>query len=506
MNDPAAAPSWSRIASLARLRDSAETWDVLVVGGGASGLGAALDAATRGHRTLLLEGSDFAQATSSRSTKLIHGGVRYLQQGNFSLVRESLLERSRLLRNAPWLVHPLEFVLPLYRRFEWPYYAIGLKMYDWLAHGHQPRSSRTLSRQATLERLPTVQPTGLRGGVAYMDAQFDDARLALALAQAAAAHGATVLNYVRVEGLIREQGRVIGVIARDRESDTHIPIRARVVINAAGTSIDAVRHFEDTAAPPLLTFSQGIHLVLPRRFLPGNSAMLVPKTADGRVLFAVPWLDRVLLGTTDTPVPEAPAEPRALPEELSFLMDHARQHLSVPLEPGDVLSVYAGIRALVRPAQGIPTSQISRGHSVSVSPGGLVTVAGGKWTTYRRIAEDVVTAAEQAAGLPPRACVTADFTLPAPRKVDSATPLDARLPYSAADVTRAVREEMAVRIEDVLARRTRALFLDVEATTAMAPQVAAIMGEALGWDAARRERELADFRALAEGYRMPKGV
>ena len=393
------------------------TWDVLVIGGGATGLGVAVESASRGYTTLLLEQSDFAKGTSSRSTKLVHGGVRYLQQGDVSLVLEALHERGLLIQNAPHLVHHLPFVVPVYDWWEGPFYGIGLRLYDALAGKLGLGPSKNLSREETLERIPTVEPDGLRGGVIYYDGQFDDSRLAITLARTLADLGGTPLNYARVTGLLRVDGTgggigtesssgsvsgaIEGVTAIDEESGREMEIRARVVVNATGVFTDEVRRMDEPAAGPMVTASQGVHIVLDRTFLPGDSAIMVPHTSDGRVLFAVPWHGRVVVGTTDTPVPEASLEPRALEEEVEFLLTHAIRYLTRDPVASDVLSVFAGLRPLV----GSPDSEtkaISRDHTLMVSPSGLVTITGGKWTTYRRMGEDTVTQAAVVAGLPER--------------------------------------------------------------------------------------------------------
>jgi glycerol-3-phosphate dehydrogenase len=492
-----------RNCGLARLRESVAPWDLLVIGGGATGLGAAVDAASRGYRTVLLEQGDFAQATSSRSTKLVHGGLRYLKQGNLAFVRESLLERNRLLANAPSLVRPLDFIVPLERWYDRAILGTGLKLYDYLARGRQPHLSRHLSRAETLERIPNVRPGALRGGMLYSDAQFDDARLAVALAATAAAHGAVVLNYCRAGNLLREGQRVAGVEAHDVETGEIIPVRARTVINATGIFTDALRRQEDPAAEPILTYSQGAHLVLPAEFFPGDAAMLVPKTSDGRVLFLVPWHGRVILGTTDTHVAQAEMEPRALASEVEFLLEHAAHYLERRPGPGDILSVYAGIRPLVTPGRSARTAAIARDHTVVVGPGGIVTITGGKWTTYRKMAEDAVTRAAEVGGLPGQPSVTADLRLETPFPAGSGEPrLYPALALTRAEVIRAVRHEQARRVEDVLSRRTRSLLLDAEAAVAVAPAVAKLMASELGWSTDRKGREIADFLALARGYRL----
>ena len=502
----------NRAVALRRLRDTRETWDVLVIGGGATGLGTALDAAARGHRTALLEQSDFAQATSSRSTKLIHGGVRYLRQGHLPLVRESLRERGRLLANAPHLVHKLPFIVPAYQWSDRAFYGIGLKLYDALAGRLGLGATQVLTRAETLAHAPTLATAGLRGGVLYWDAQFDDARLAIALAQTLAARGGVAANYVRVESLLKEHGRIAGVRARDVESGDEFELRARVVVNATGVFTDAIRRLDDTAAPRMIAASQGAHIVLPRAFLPGDTAVMVPKTADGRVLFAIPWHDRVLVGTTDTPVTETPLEPRPLAAELEFLLAHAGEYLSARPQASDILSTWAGLRPLVSSGAGGATSKLSRDHALVVSPSGLVTITGGKWTTYRRMAEDAVDRAVQVGGLALRPSVTHELALDdftaahrAALEQENAAlraPLHPRLPYHLSDVVCAARHEMARTVEDVLSRRTRALLLDARGSMEAAPTVAALLTKELGRDASWEAQQVAAFTALARGY-MP---
>ncbi|MDK9717412.1 MAG: glycerol-3-phosphate dehydrogenase/oxidase [Trichlorobacter sp.] len=500
-------------------------WDMIVIGGGATGLGTAVEAASRGYRTLLLEQGDFAQGTSSRSTKLIHGGVRYLQQGNLSLVLEALRERGLLIRNAPHLVHNMSFVVPLYDWWEGPFYGIGLKMYDLLAGKLGLGPSCLLSREETLRHIPTVEPNGLRGGVIYHDGQFDDSRLAISLALTLADLGGVALNYLPVTGIICTDGLVSGVAALDRETGREFVIRGKVVINAAGPFIDKVRRMVDTTVRELITPSQGVHLVLDGSFLSGDSAIMVPHTDDGRVLFAVPWHGRTIVGTTDTPIPSASLEPRPLAEEIDFLLTHAGRYLNRHPERSDVLSIFAGIRPLVRADAGSDTASLSRDHTLLVESSGLVTIAGGKWTTYRKMGEDTVTAAAQVAGLEERPSVTAELRIhgwqeggAADRSLqvygsDAAVleqllaenpawrePLHPALPYCVGEVVWGTRYEQARTVEDVLARRTRALLLDARASISVAPQVAALMACELGQDQAWQEAQVAAFTELACGY------
>lgn len=480
----------NRAAAIARLRDGT-TGDVLIIGGGATGLAAALDAALRGYATVLLERGDFACGTSSRSTKLIHGGVRYLRQGRTALVRSALLERTRLLRNAPGLVHPRDFVIPAFSTGEKFLYGAGLALYDLLARGHQPARSRVLSREETLAALPTLRGNGLAGGVRYRDGQFDDTALALALASAATAAGAVVVNYCEATALLKTSGRVHGVVARDTESGETFALTARAVINAAGVFADAIRCLDEPPARATLAPSQGAHVVLPRNFLPGESALMIPKTADGRVLFAIPWLGRVLLGTTDTPVADIDREPRPLGSEIDYLLEHAGRYLTHAPQRADVLSTFAGLRPLVK-GPAVPTSLLPRDHVITIAPSGLVTITGGKWTTARRMAEDVVTRAAAHAGLPARSCRTADHPLPAVLRPADESPA---LPDDF--VQDAVRRSMARTVEDVLSRRSRLLYLDARAAAAAAPRVARLMGTALGRDESWQQQQVSAFRTHA---------
>lgn len=500
-------------------------WDIIVIGGGATGLGTAVEAASRGYRTLLLEQGDFAQGTSSRSTKLIHGGVRYLQQGNLSLVLEALRERGLLIRNAPHLVHNQSFVVPLYDWWEGPFYGVGLKLYDVLAGRLGLGPSRLLSREETLQLIPTVEPHGLRGGVSYHDGQFDDARLAISLALTITDLGGVALNYLPVTAIIREAGLVAEVQARDRESGREFSIRGRAVINAAGPLVDSVRRMVDPEVQNLITPSQGVHLVLDGSFLSGKSAIMVPHTDDGRVLFAVPWHGRTIVGTTDTPIPTATLEPRPLPEEIDFLLSHAARYLTRHPQRVDVLSVFAGIRPLVRSAVGGDTASLSRDHTLLVESSGLVTIAGGKWTTYRKMGEDTVGAAAQVAGFDECPSVSANLHIHGWQEGgDPADPLQVYgsdrvelerlltenptwrealhplLPYCLGQVIWGVRCEGARTVEDILARRTRALLLNARAAIAAAPVVAAAMAQELGRDRAWQSAQVDSFTELARGY------
>jgi glycerol-3-phosphate dehydrogenase len=495
----------NRETSLQALRTTRQ-WDIVIIGGGATGLGAAVDAAARGYHTVLFEQGDFSEATSSRSTKLIHGGLRYLRQGNVSLVRDALRERGRLLRNAPALVHPLPFLIPVHSAWERAFYGVGLKIYDLLAGQLGIAASRHLSREETLNRLPTLNPSGLRGGLLYQDAQFDDSRLAVALAQTFAGLGGAPLNYARATALLKTADKIRGVRIRDLESGDEFEIAARAVINATGVFCDTIRQLDDPQSPAMLAPSQGAHIVLPRKFFPGDCALMIPRTADDRVLFAIPWHGRTLIGTTDTPVAATTREPRPLAAEIAFLLAHTAQHLTKAPAPSDILSTFAGLRPLVRRGASARTASIARDHLVVTAPSGLITITGGKWTTYRRMAEDAVNAAERSASLDPRPSRTTTLPIDARGFSDgngAAEPLHTRLTITSADVLRAVREEMARTVEDTLARRTRALFLDARAASEIASEVAALMAAEMGRDSAWQAAQSSAFRTLAAGYLPP---
>lgn len=473
-----------RSDSLARLPDASESWDIAIIGGGATGLGIAVDAASRGYRTALVERADFAESTSSKSTKLIHGGVRYLRGGEVGLVRESLRERGRLLRNAPGLGHPLSFVVPGYRWFEPFFYGSGLVLYDLLAGDLGIRSTEHLSPEATRDAVPNLRGEGLRGGTLYWDGQFDDARLAVAMAETATRHGAALANHVGAVEFIKESGRVAGVVARDNLSGDEIRIRAKVVVSAAGVFTDEVAQMDDPGFSPMIAPSQGIHLVLGEAFLGGQTGVMIPDTDDGRVLFAIPWMGRTLLGTTDTGGVAVELNPRPLEEEIDYLLEHVGRYLTTKPSRRDILSSFAGLRPLVKPKTDAgSTSRISRSHHLSVSGSGLVTMAGGKWTTYRQMAEDAVDLAAEVGGLERRRCISHDLRLSEEGEVveeGADDRIDPALPYTWADVDRAVDEEMAMLPGDVLGRRTRSLYLDADAAMRVAPEVIRRMADRLG--------------------------
>ena len=515
-----------RAALLAQLAKP-KKYDIAIVGGGATGLGVALDAAQRGHSVVLIEAHDFAKGTSSRATKLVHGGVRYLAQGNIHLVREALHERVHILGSAPHLAQPLAFVMPSYRLWETPFYGVGLKMYDALAGSAGLGRTEWLNAAATQRLLPGAQPRGLKGGVKYWDGQFDDARLALAIARTAASLGALVVNYCEAVDVLHDAGRAVGVLARDAETGREFRIEASCVVNATGVWVDALRERDAEAggqtAAPIVAPSQGVHLVVDQSFLPGDHALLVPSTADGRVLFAVPWLGQLILGTTDTPRTDLPLEPNATDAEVDFILREAGKYLKRAPTHADIKSQWAGLRPLVKPggAEG-STAGISREHTVAVARSGMVTVTGGKWTTYRAMAADVLARCTQAGVLLPRgASATAGLHLVGAAGAGAAAPVPLSQPpglhlyggeadqvnalpgaahwltpgLSEAMVRFAVRHEYARSVEDVLARRSRLLFLDAAQAVAVAPKVAAVLQDELNTDG-----QLAAFQALAGAY------
>jgi glycerol-3-phosphate dehydrogenase len=522
----------NREQMLARIHEKQDPWNVIIIGGGATGAGVAVDAATRGFSVLLLEREDFAKGTSSRSTKLVHGGVRYLEQGNVSLVMEALKERGILRQNAPHIVHDLRFVVPNYSWWEAPFYGIGLKIYDVLAGKYGFGKSKILSREETLERLPTLKQEDLRGGVIYHDGQFDDSRLLIHLMQTAVDHGATVLNYApAVELLKDEEGFINGVVAVDSETGQRLTLKASVVVNATGIFTDEIRHMDNANASEMVAPSQGIHLVLDRSFLRGDTAVMVPHTSDGRVLFAIPWHEHTVIGTTDTPIEHPSYEPLPYEEEIAFILETASEYLSHPPTREDVLSVYVGIRPLVKAAHSDAgkTSSLSRDHTIHIDQSGLLTIVGGKWTTYRHMAEDTMNHAITLGKLEDRPCVTHDLHIHgylenvdphgdlwvygsdgekikalAAGTPELAKQLHPDLPYIAAEVVWAAREEMARSIEDVLARRTRALFLNAHAAIQIAPEAGRLLGRELGRDQTWVDAQIASFKELAAQYTLQK--
>ncbi|MDR1666133.1 MAG: glycerol-3-phosphate dehydrogenase/oxidase [Bacteroidales bacterium] len=511
-----------------QLKSGADAWDFIVIGGGATGLGIAVDAAARGFKTVLLEQSDYAKSTSCRSTKLVHGGVRYLQKGDVSLVREALRERGRLRRNAPHLVKDQRFIIANYRWWEQPFYTVGLMAYDLLAGKLGLGRSLPISRQKVILSIPQIIRQKLRGGVAYHDGQFDDARLAVNLMQTATEKGAVTVNYAKVIRLLKENGRITGVTVRDETNGESFELKGHCIVNATGIFVDEIIRMDDCEKEPLVRPSQGIHLVVDASFLGGNDAIMVPKTSDGRVLFGVPWHNRVILGTTDTPVDEFVLEPRPMEKEVDFVLHTAAQYLTRPPKREDVLCVFAGLRPLAAPKKNTierKTKEISRSHKLIVSDSGLITITGGKWTTYRQMAQETVDLAIRKAGLPLKKCATKEMKIHGYQKTtdrcnwlsvygsdgDKILSLQAEKPeyaeilhpafdFTVAEVVWAVREEMAQTVDDVLARRMRALYLDARASITMAPKVATIMAQELGKNETWAKAQTEEYVSIAKGY------
>jgi glycerol-3-phosphate dehydrogenase len=508
-----------------RIKNSHEKWDVIIIGGGATGLGAAVDAASRGYKTVLFEQSDFSKGTSSRSTKLVHGGVRYLKQGNISFVLEALRERGLLAQNAPHLVRHMSFIVPVYSWWEGPFYGIGMKLYDRLAGKLGLNPSKVLSLEETLKHIPTIEPEGLRRGVEYYDGQFDDARLAINLAETAAEYGGVILNYTKVVGMLKTGGLICGVAVKDMEDGDEYEIKGKTVVNATGVFTDAVRRMDEKSCGESISVSQGAHIILDRSFLPGQSAIMVPHTDDGRVLFAVPWYDRVIVGTTEFPVHDISLEPKPFDEEIEFLITNASQYLTKHPKPEDVLSVFAGLRPLVKTGYDTDTAAISRDHTVMISKTGLISIAGGKWTTYRKMGEDAIDHAQMVGELEDKKARTRHLHIHGWTQESAkesylnvygadgpelkaliennrslGEPLHKNLPYRKVEVVWGVRREMARTAEDVLARRTRALILDARASMEIAPEVIHIMAKELNKNEDWQKKQIEEYTTIAKRY------
>jgi glycerol-3-phosphate dehydrogenase len=507
-------------------KQSDKVWDIIVIGGGATGLGVAQDAASRGYKTLLLEQSDFAKATSSRSTKLVHGGVRYMAQGDLLLVMEALHERGLMLKNAPHLTFNQEFVIPVYTLWNVFIYTVGLKFYDLLAGRLSMGKSYFINREKTLGRLPLLNSKGLKGGVVYHDGQFDDSRMAFALAESCAGNGGLVLNYFKVTCLLKdEKGKINGIRAVDIASEEEFILKTNLVINATGVFADEVARMDDLLSKPTIRPSQGVHIVLDKSFLRSNSAIMIPKTDDGRVLFAIPWYNEVVIGTTDTPLDKISLEPVALDEEISFILSTAEKYLVKPPKREDILCIYAGLRPLAaNPDNPASTKEVSRRHKISLSPSGLLTIIGGKWTTYRRMAEETIDRAIKAGLLEKAKCVTSKLML-ATLNTDNTLnrlhiygdhsvdieriisenpelgiPVNPHLPYTRAEIIWICRNEMPFRLEDLLARRTRSLFLNARASAEIAPVVAGLMASEFGYDQKWQEEQIESYKELVKNY------
>jgi glycerol-3-phosphate dehydrogenase len=520
----------NREVTIQAISDRSQVWDCLVIGGGATGLGTALEAASRGYRVLLVERYDFAKGTSSRATKLVHGGVRYLEQGNIGLVREALHERGLLLKNAAHLAHPLRFIIPAYHYWELPFYGVGLKVYDALSGALSLGRSRILSKKTVVSQLPNVETSGLKGGIVYFDGQFDDSRLAISLFRTIQAQGGFVANYAEVVSLIKADGKLSGAVIRDTETGQEYPVRAKMIINATGIFTDSIRDLDDPRAVDIITVAQGSHLVLPEKFLQSKSALMVPKTSDGRVLFAIPWHGRLVVGTTDFGVPKPVEEPQIQRHEIDFILSEASKYLAEDPTESDVLACYSGLRPLVKHPGAKGTAALSRSHTVLISDSGLVTITGGKWTTYRHMGEDCLNHAEEVAGFARRPSKTSDLHLygssDAPEifatpehlavygtdrknieemiKADTKTGdrLHPRLPYLTAEAKWAIDNEMARTVEDILSRRTRALLLDSKAAVEAAPRVARLLAEKLSRDTEWEAKQVKEFSDLAKHYSL----
>jgi glycerol-3-phosphate dehydrogenase len=517
---------------LIKLKQTPE-WDVVVIGGGASGLGTALDAASRGYKTILVEAVDFAKGTSSRSTKLVHGGVRYLEQGDVSLVKEALKERGLMAQNAGHLVKNQSFVIPNYNWWGGYFYTIGLSIYDMLAGKLSLGKSKYISKKKTIELLPTIEQKGLVSGVMYQDGQFDDSRLAINIAQTAVENGACLLNYTKVVNLLKDsENQVTGVQVKNQETGELFDLKGKAIINATGVFTNSIMKLNDTVYKKYIVPSQGIHLVFDKSFLPSDHALMIPKTSDGRVLFAVPWHEKIVVGTTDTLIKSHSLEPIALEKEIDFVLETAQRFLEKKPTRADVLSVFAGLRPLAAPEkEGKSTKEVSRSHKIIVSETGLITITGGKWTTYRKIAEDIIDKAITVRHLPKRECKTENISIhgniktstvdrenhlyiygtdiPKIIELQNQEPrlkqkLHPNYDYTMAEVVWAIRYEMARTIDDVLSRRVRLLFLDARAAIAVSEKVAELLAEELGYDQVWVEEQTVQFKKLANGFLLPE--
>ncbi|GAB2024453.1 glycerol-3-phosphate dehydrogenase/oxidase [Lactovum odontotermitis] len=518
----------SRNQNIEYLKENPDGWDVIVIGGGATGLGVAVDAASRGYKTVLLEQSDFAKSTSSRSTKLVHGGVRYLAQGDVALVREALHERGRLAHNAPHLVKSQKFIIANYKTWQQPFYSMGLKFYDGLAGKLNIGHSKIYSKQKVIDGIPRIKREHLVGGVMYYDGQFDDSRMAVNLMQTATDYGAKIVNYVKVTELEKTGNSVTGVGVHDIFTGQDFKLHGKVVVNATGIFVDQILSMDKKEHKPIVRPSQGVHLIVDGSFLGGQDAIMVPKTSDGRVLFCVPWHNKVILGTTDTPLTEFVLEPRPLEEEIDFILKTAGEYLTKTPDRSDVLCAYAGLRPLAAPKDGEEkTKEISRRHKLFASDSGLITITGGKWTTYRQMAEETVDLAIKTAGLPAEKCITRTLKVHGARetsdeertnwmyvygadqeqvkaieneKEEFAELLHPDYEFTGAEVIWAIRAEMAQTLEDVLARRVRMLFLDARAAKEAAPKAAHLMAQETGENQSWEEEQVQSFNQLADGY------
>lgn len=501
-------------------------WDITIIGGGATGLGIAVDAATRGYRTILLEKSDFAKGTSSRSTKLVHGGVRYLAQGDVLLVTEALYERGRILKNAPHLTKNQEFIIPAYSLWDVILYTAGLKFYDLLSGRLSLGKSYFINRSKTLSRLPLLRSKGLKGGIVYHDGQFDDSRMAMAMVHNCIQKGALTLNYFEVTGLLKDQnGKIKGVNAIDIDTGNEYEILSKLVINATGVFTDYIHRMDVPDAKPSIRPSQGAHIVLDKSFLASDSAIMIPKTEDGRVLFLIPWYDKIVAGTTDTPLDDISNEPKALDEEIDFILRTAANYLTKKPTRDDVLCIFAGLRPLAaNPDKPTATKEVSRRHKISLAKSGLLSITGGKWTSYRRMAEETINRGIKAGLIENRKCITRNYSF-YPEKLDLRTErlkiygeqaieiekmisdnpelgelFNPGLPYTKAEIIWICRNEMPLKLEDILARRTRALFLDTKISSKIAPEIAGIMAKELNFTKEWAENQIKEYNQLILNY------
>jgi glycerol-3-phosphate dehydrogenase len=517
----------NRKETIEALKNGDVVFDFVIVGGGATGIGIALEASTRGYKTLLLEKADFTKSTSSKSTKLVHGGVRYLAQGDIGLVREACVERGRLLKNAPHLVRNQSFIIPTFGWFDELMYTVGLTFYDLLAGKYSLGRSTRISKKRTIEKLPTIKNEKVTAGVLYHDGQFDDSRLAINALQTAVEKGALAINYMPVISLIKgENGKLNGLVAVDEETGMTYTIMAKVVINTTGVFADEIMQMDNPKKHITIRPSQGIHIVLDKSFLASNYAIMIPKTDDGRVLFAVPWHGKVVVGTTDTPIKTPTLEPIALDEEIDFILRTSAKYLKKAPSRNDVLSIFVGLRPLAATkGDEKKTKEISRSHKIYISDSNLFTMIGGKWTTFRRMAEDMVDKVEKTLGWTKTLSVTKNLKLHGyEEKVDLNDPLyyygtdkmkiielmqsvteskelfSDRLGITMAQVIWAVRNEMARTVEDVISRRVRCLLLDARESITISPVIARIIAKELGKDENWQKQQVEDFKKVAENY------
>jgi glycerol-3-phosphate dehydrogenase len=507
-----------------------EQFDLCVIGGGATGSACALDAQLRGIRTVLLEAGDFAGATSSAATKIIHGGVRYLEEAvkgadiqEYHVLVRALHERVRMLENAPHLTRTLEFLVPSYSWIDVAYLDIGLKIYDWLAGSGRISPSKFLSQEETLERMPVLKQDGLKGSVAYADGQFDDARYDLALVQTFTAAGGNALNYAKVTDFLRDaNGKISGVHVEDYQTNAAFTVKAKAIVNATGIFSDSIRGLANPSLHKRIRASKGAHILLPLAVFPTEDALLIPKTEDGRVVFAIPWQRRLLVGTTDEEV--SPEEELVVTkQDIEYLLRHLNQYLATPVSPGDIVSGFAGARPLVASGDERDTKKLARDDVIEVDPhSGLISIMGGKWTTHRAMAEDTIDRAQQALGAPQTDSRTRNYVLYGGQGFTddfwkqlcrrfsiserTAHHLAGKFGTAAvevlalgegspalmelileggsairAEVIYSVRHEMACTIEDVLARRLGMQFYSWRDAIEAAPLVGSLMAEELQW-------------------------